>query len=140
MGVVSSSASDVKFYRFAEKADGKTIVGEWVIYKDKKTLQDKGFWSYTDIVRIAPGVGTNHAGKTVYFREEVPSQTELEQVFHVETAPVPAAPKVEHPWRDCPASRKYWEQLKRTKGMTQEMAESLMTSQFPKNGNDSFTW
>lgn len=140
MGIVSASASDVKFFRIAEKADGKTVVGEWVVYKDKKTLADKGFWSYHDVTRIAPGVGTNHAGKTEYFREELLSQTELEEVFVVKSAPVQTAPKVEHAWRDCPQSRKYWEQLKSTPGMTREIAESLMKAQFPKQGGDAFGW
>lgn len=141
MGFCSSaSASDVKLYRIAEKADGKVVVGEWIVYKDKRTLEDKGFWSYHDIDRIAPGVGTNHSGKTEYFREELLSQKELEEVFVVKTAPVETAPKIEYPWRDCPQSREYWKQLKGTPGMTEEVAHSLMTARFPKPGRDVFTW
>lgn len=126
----------IEFYRFGEAADGRTIVGKWVLFRDKK-LNIRGFWAFKLITRTSAGIGEDDKGKTVHFREEVPSKSELEETFIVPEAPAESAAKVEVPWRDCLKAQQQWREFMRL-GVAREKAIDEMKRLFPVSGASAY--
>ena len=124
--------NEVVHYRFGELNDGRTIIGKWVVYKDKKTLSDRGFWDFQLITRTSPGEGYDYKNRRVQFREEIPTKTELEEVFYIPETVV-TAPKIEVPWRDCLSAQKYWRELMDMK-VEKSIAVKKMCEKFPIAG------